>query len=114
MPREADPSNNERAFLLQALRENIRLDGRALDAFRPIDLSFGDEYGMADVRMGKTRVVAKISAEVTKPYEDRKFDGIFTISTELSPIAGPAFEVGRYVHILAIHKAAKVAPLCVS
>ncbi|KAK4894524.1 hypothetical protein LTR28_002029, partial [Elasticomyces elasticus] len=95
MPREAEISTNERDFIRQALRENIRLDGRALDAFRDIELSFGDEYGVADVRLGKTRVVARISAEVTAPFADRKFDGIFTIATELSPLASPAFEVGR-------------------
>ena len=55
MPREAEPSINERAFVLQALEENIRLDGRALDAFRDIDISFGDYYGVADVQLGKTR-----------------------------------------------------------
>lgn len=55
MPREVEPSNNERAFILEALRENIRLDGRALDAFRNIELSFGDEYGVADVQLGETR-----------------------------------------------------------
>ena len=55
MPREAEPSINERAFVLQALEENIRLDGRALDAFRDIDISFGDDYGVADVQLGKTR-----------------------------------------------------------
>ncbi|KAK6439170.1 3'-5'-exoribonuclease [Oleoguttula sp. CCFEE 5521] len=95
MPREAEPSTNARAFLLQALREGIRLDDRDFDAFRPISLTFGDEYGVADVSLGKTRVLAKISADVVKSSEDRKFDGIFTISTELSPLASPAFEVGR-------------------
>jgi len=95
MPREAEPSNNAKAFLLQALRENVRLDSRALDEFRPIDLSFGDEYGVATVRLGKTRVMVRISSEVVKASADRKFDGVFTISTELSPIASPAFEVGR-------------------
>ncbi|KAL8876902.1 MAG: hypothetical protein Q9198_004978 [Flavoplaca austrocitrina] len=95
MPREAEPSNNERAFILEALQQDIRLDGRALDAFRHIRLSFGDEYGVADVRLGKTRVLARISASVTAPFPDRKFDGIFTITTELSPMASPAFEVGR-------------------
>lgn len=55
MPREVEPSQNERDFIRQALRESIRLDGRALDDFRHLELSFGDEYGVADVRLGKTR-----------------------------------------------------------
>lgn len=55
MPREAEPSNNEQAFILEALEQNIRLDGRGLESFRDIQLSFGDEYGVADVRLGKTR-----------------------------------------------------------
>jgi exosome complex component RRP45 len=41
------------------------------------------------------RVHVQVSSEVTKPLEDRKFDGIFTIVTELSPIASPAYEIGR-------------------
>lgn len=59
MPREAELSLNEREFIQQALRENIRLDGRAFDAFRKLELSFGDEYGVADVRLGKTRCVPR-------------------------------------------------------
>ena len=99
MPSEPAPSNNENAFILSALRENIRLDGRALDAYRPISLTFGSDFGTADVRLGKTRVLAKISCEVVTPFPDRKFDGVFTITTELSPLGSPAFEVGRYVHL---------------
>lgn len=55
MPREAEISLNEREFIKQALQEQIRLDGRAFDAFRQLDLNFGDEYGVADVQLGKTR-----------------------------------------------------------
>jgi exosome complex component RRP45 len=95
MPRENDPSTNEREFVLSALRENVRLDGRAFAQYRPISIDFGDEYGVADVRIGKTRVLVKISCTVTKPYPERKFDGIFQIITELSPMGSPAFEVGR-------------------
>lgn len=62
MPREAELSLNEREFILQALGENIRLDGRAFDAFRDLDLTFGDEYGVADVRLGKTRCAASCFA----------------------------------------------------
>lgn len=60
MPREAEISVNERAFIQEALKEQIRLDGRAFDAFRKLSLSFGDEYGVADVQIGKTRFAAII------------------------------------------------------
>ena len=58
MPQEAKLSTNEKSFILQALREGIRLDGRPLDAYRDIQLSFGQEYGAVDVKLGKTRSVA--------------------------------------------------------
>ena len=55
MPREADISLNEKTFILDALREGVRLDGRALDAFRGIELTFGEDYGVVNVSMGRTR-----------------------------------------------------------
>ncbi|KEZ42443.1 Exosome complex component rrp45 [Scedosporium apiospermum] len=95
MPREAEPSLNEKAFVLQAIEEKQRLDGRNFEDYRPLELTFGDEHGVADVQLGKTRVLVKVSAEVAVPYPDRPFDGIFTITTELSPLISPAFEVNR-------------------
>ncbi|KAK4179277.1 ribosomal protein S5 domain 2-type protein [Triangularia setosa] len=95
MPREAEPSLNEKNFVLQALQDSVRLDGRELEEYRPLALTFGDQYGVADVTLGKTRVLAKASAELTVPYADRPLDGIFNIATELSPMTSPAFEVNR-------------------
>ena len=97
MPTGAEISSVERNFILEALRQGVRLDGRPLDQLRPIRLDLGEEYGAATVDLGRTRVFVQVSAEVTKPLDDRKFDGVFNIVTELSPIASPAFEVGRYV-----------------
>lgn len=57
MPREAELSNNEREFILNALRQNVRLDGRSSDDYRGVKLTFGDEYGLVDVKLGKTRYV---------------------------------------------------------
>ncbi len=57
MPRTAEPSLNEKGFILQALRQNLRLDNREFDAYRKLELTLGDEYGVADVRLGKTRSV---------------------------------------------------------
>ena len=59
MPREADLSNVERAFILEALGQNVRLDGRAFDQFRKLDLSFEDDYGTCTVQLGKTKYVSR-------------------------------------------------------
>ncbi|KAG5981412.1 hypothetical protein E4U55_002970 [Claviceps digitariae] len=95
MPRDAEPSLSERTFLTKALQEGLRLDNRKFEQFRPIELSFGDDYGVVDVKCGKTRVTVKVSAEVTVPFTDRPFDGIFSIASELSPMVAPSFEVNR-------------------
>ncbi|KAF3933519.1 hypothetical protein ABW20_dc0105173 [Dactylellina cionopaga] len=95
MPKEPEISLTEKTFVLEALKQNLRVDGRDLETFRDIQLTFGDDYGFVDVRLGKTRVLARISAEVTKPRPDRQFEGMFTITTEMGPMASPAFEVGR-------------------
>ena len=57
MPREVEPSLNERQFFAKALQEDIRLDGRSFDQYRALELDFGDELGVVDVRLGKTRYV---------------------------------------------------------
>ena len=71
MPREAEPSVNERAFVLEALKQNIRIDGRSLDSTRELQLEFGDEFGVADVRLGKTRYKI-VSQEAYITLVDRK------------------------------------------
>ncbi|KAK0127443.1 hypothetical protein ONS96_006981 [Cadophora gregata f. sp. sojae] len=92
MPREVEPSLNERQFFAKALQENIRLDGRSLDQYRALELDFGDELGVVDVRLGKTRIHTHISAQVVTPFPDRPIDGLFTITTELSPMLSPSIE----------------------
>ncbi|PMB73385.1 Exosome complex component rrp45 [Beauveria bassiana] len=95
MPREVEPSLSEKTFVTQALAEGLRLDNRTFEQYRSLKLTFGDEYGIAEVQLGKTKVLAKVSAEVTVPFSDRPFDGVFTIASELSPMAAPSFEVNR-------------------
>ncbi|KAH3669430.1 hypothetical protein OGAPHI_001551 [Ogataea philodendri] len=95
MVRDYDISNNERQFVLQALEQNVRLDGRKLLEMRDVDIFVSpDEYGYVEISLGKTKVACRVTAEIAKPYEDRPFDGIFQISTEISPICSPFFESG--------------------
>ncbi|KAE8393206.1 ribosomal protein S5 domain 2-type protein [Aspergillus alliaceus] len=95
MNKEAPLSIAERDFILNALREDVRLDGRKADEFRPLNVSFGEEYGHVKVQLGKTSLVVRISSEVTKPHDDRPFDGVFTIAMELTAMGSPAWENGR-------------------
>merc|ERR1712000_539947 len=95
MPRDAEPSLSERTFVTKTLTEGLRVDNRKFDQCRPVLLTFGDEFGVADVSFGKTRVLARTSAEVTVPYADRPFDGVFTITSELSPMVAPSIEPNR-------------------
>ena len=55
MPREVEPSLNEKQFILRTLQENLRVDGRSFDQFRESKLSFGNEYGVVDVALGNTK-----------------------------------------------------------
>lgn len=115
MPRELEPSLNTRNFTLGALQNGLRLDTRSMTQARQLKLSFGENLGCAYVELGKTkyftaqlysadnRVMAQVSAAVVKPYDDSPFEGIFTISTEFSPMASSSFEparVGPYELIL--------------
>lgn len=95
MAKDIEISTSEATFILEALRQNGRLDGRSFDQFRDVEISFGREYGDVTVKMGKTRVQCRISCQIAQPYEDRPFEGLFLISTESSPMAGPQFENGN-------------------
>ncbi|KAJ5103118.1 Exoribonuclease phosphorolytic domain 1 [Penicillium argentinense] len=95
MSKEAPLSVSERQFILEALRQDARLDGRGPDQFRPLSITFGEEYGHVKLQLGKTSLVVRISAEVTQPRDDRPFDGLFQINLELSAMGSPAWENGR-------------------
>ncbi|KAL4843259.1 hypothetical protein H8958_008363 [Nasalis larvatus] len=53
--KETPLSNCERRFLLRAIEEKKRLDGRQTYDYRNIRISFGTDYGCCMVELGKTR-----------------------------------------------------------
>lgn len=57
MPRPVSPSIPEKEFLVSALQQSLRLDGRAMTALREPRLTFGPELGWVECAMGKTRFV---------------------------------------------------------
>ncbi|CAN6656713.1 exosome complex component Rrp45p [Trichomonascus vanleenenianus] len=95
MPKAKDISTNEQNFLLSLLDEGLRIDERNFEDFRDADIQFGDSLGHVEVKLGNTRLVVRVSAEVAKPYEDRPYEGLFLITTDISAMASPLFENGR-------------------
>uniref|UniRef100_A0A3Q3W3G1 Exosome complex component RRP45 n=1 Tax=Mola mola TaxID=94237 RepID=A0A3Q3W3G1_MOLML len=88
-------SNCERDFLLKAIEEKKRLDGRQTYDYRKMKIKFGTDYGCCFVDLGKTRVMAQVSCELVAPKENRPNEGLMFCNIELSPMASPAFELGR-------------------
>lgn len=75
--RDADPSTNEREFLLTALKDGARIDGRKFYDFRTLRLTFGAEYGAVEVQLGNTRLA-------TNPFPPITFRviGLFQLKEE--------------------------------
>lgn len=93
MSRHIEISTNERAFLLAALKKDIRVDGRGLGDIRePIIRISPDEYGVVEVNWGLTKVAVRILASVDIPYDDRPFEGIFNINCEIGSMALARFD----------------------
>ncbi|XP_065692334.2 exosome complex component RRP45 [Patagioenas fasciata] len=93
-------SNCERRFILRAIEERKRLDGRQCYDYRNVRISFGADYGCCVVELGKTRVLAQVSCELVPPKPNRPAEGILFFNFELSPMAAPGFEPGRQPELL--------------
>ncbi|XP_050415168.1 exosome complex component RRP45 [Patella vulgata] len=93
--RETPLSTCERDFILSVIADRKRIDGRQTYDYRKIKIVFGIDRGCCSVELGKTRVLAQVSCEVTEPQQTRPTDGILFMNVELSPMACPSFESGR-------------------
>ncbi|KAG2224154.1 hypothetical protein INT45_000169 [Circinella minor] len=94
MVKEAKPSINESEFILAALNEKRRVDGRGIYDVRSLQINFGTDYGQVEIQLGRTRVAAKVSAKVERPRNDKPTEGILFFNTEISPMACPTFDSG--------------------
>ncbi|KAL4856888.1 Exosome complex component RRP45B [Chlorella vulgaris] len=97
LQRDADSSisNNEREFILKALKEGQRIDGRTPFELRTLRLQFALDDSSCTVLLGRTRVMAVVTASLEAPFADRHNEGSLRFNVEYSPMASPAFEPGR-------------------
>lgn len=85
-------------YIRDLLSKGERIDGRAFDEFRPIEIEVGvvpaKAEGSALVRMGNTSVVAGVKVLVGEPWADNPDKGFVMVTAEMSPMASPLFELG--------------------
>lgn len=110
MPRDIPVPTINRSFVQAALEKGHRLDGRKPLERRRLHIQFPDPeetsvsgLGRVEVSLGKTKVLARVSAEFTNPRSDRPFEGLLSITSEIGPLAGEAFHgEGRSVPALTL------------
>ena len=84
-------SVNERDFIVEALGEGCRIDGRSKADMRSLRISAGPARGTVEGQLGDTRVLAVCAAEVVEPLPERPNEGFFVLNVEFSPMAAPSF-----------------------
>eukprot|EP00919_Chromeraceae_sp_WS-2016_P054328 GHVR01129028.1.p1 GENE.GHVR01129028.1~~GHVR01129028.1.p1 ORF type:complete len:308 (+),score=105.24 GHVR01129028.1:27-950(+) len=82
-------------FIKEALRDNLRVDSRDPQSFRPISFKFGDTYGHVTVKVGDTTVMCVVSGVCVAPSDDRPSEGTVTFNVELNPTGTPVIDSSR-------------------
>ncbi len=91
-------SQIDREFIQDLIRKGERIDGRAFNEYRNIEIEANvvpaKAEGSALVKIGDTSVVAGVKVLVGEPYPDSPDEGVTMVTAEMSPIASPLFELG--------------------
>jgi len=91
-------SQIDREFVQDLIRKGERIDGRAFNEYRNIEIEANvvpaKAEGSALVKIGDTSVVAGVKVLVGEPYPDSPDEGVTMVTAEMSPIASPLFELG--------------------
>jgi exosome complex component RRP42 len=87
----------EHEHIVSLLDHGKRTDGRAFDEYREIKII--PDYvpkaeGSAICKIGRTKVIAGVKAQLGDPYPDTPNEGVVTATVELIPIGSPDFESG--------------------
>ncbi|KAG6841291.1 hypothetical protein C0991_012461 [Blastosporella zonata] len=86
-----------RVYIERFLSENVRTDGRVLDAWRDVNVNVGSistADGSALVRLGNTTVVCGVKAEIAEPELDREGEGFLVPNLDLPAMCSPKFKPG--------------------
>lgn len=86
-----------KAQLTELLSEGKRLDGRAMDAHRPLKIETGvipKANGSAMVTLGDTQILAGVKVATGIPFPDTPDKGLLVVNAEVLPLSSPYAEAG--------------------
>ncbi|CAK5099717.1 unnamed protein product [Meloidogyne enterolobii] len=86
------PKNNTHlAFLLDLFQSKKRVDGREWTDFRSFDVSYDPTCRLTHIRLGKTRLMCTLDAEISAPRKSTKPGaGSIAFSVDFLPMAHPS------------------------
>jgi len=87
----------EREHILSLLNHGKRTDGRGFEEYRKITIIpdiVQKAEGSAIAKIGKSKVIAGVKAQIGSPFPDTPNQGVVTATVELVPVASPEFESG--------------------
>jgi exosome complex component RRP42 len=90
-------SRLKRKKIQEVVAAGKRMDGRGLEDYREFVVKTGvmeKSEGSAEVKLGKTWVVAGVKVGVGTPFEDTPEMGVLMCNAEFTPVAHPTFEPG--------------------
>lgn len=90
-------SEIEKSHIISLTKKNLRIDSRAFNEFRPIEIETDlivKAEGSAYVKLGNTHILAGVKAITGEPYPDMPNEGVITVNAELIPLASAHFESG--------------------
>ncbi len=90
-------SRLKRKKIEEILETGRRMDGRALEEYRPFAINkkyLEKVEGSAEVKLGKTHVVVGVKADIGHPFEDTPDQGVLMVNAEFTPVAHSTWEPG--------------------
>lgn len=79
----------------ELIKSAVRLDGRNEDQYRPLNISFGPDFGCCLATMGNTKVLTQISSTIAEPRLTRPAEGVVNIRVDLSPLGSVNYDTSR-------------------
>lgn len=77
------------------IKAAIRTDGRSETQQRPLEISFGPDYGCCLTSLGNSKVMTQITANIAEPRLTRPSEGVINIRVDLAMLGSVIYDTSR-------------------